>query len=82
MLERAKARTAPRFQWIFLFGQGDDTQRQTCDSSGPAGNRTGRFPVILSGTFHTGIGMNQSALIVVYRYTRRIVRATSKQRSE
>jgi hypothetical protein len=67
-------------QW--LFGQSHDTQRQTRYCGSTASDSTGCFPVILGGAFHAGVGMNQSALIVVYRYTWRIVRATSKQRSE
>jgi hypothetical protein len=65
-----------------LFGQGYDTQRQTRHSGCTTGDSTRCFPVILGGAFHTGIGMNQSALVIVNRYTWRVVRATSKQRSE
>jgi len=65
-----------------LLRQGNNTQRQTRYCGSTAGDSTRSLPVILGGAFHTGIGMNQSALVVVNRYTWRIVRATSKQRSE
>jgi hypothetical protein len=65
-----------------LLSQGNDTQRQARDCGSTTGNSACSLPVILGGAFHTGIGMNQSALVVVNRHTWRIVRATSKQRSE
>jgi len=65
-----------------LLRQGNNTQRQTCHCGSTAGDSTCCFPVILGGAFHTGIGMNQSTLVIVNRYTWRVVRATSKQRSE
>jgi hypothetical protein len=41
-----------------LTGQCHDTERQASYRSCASGNRASGFPVILSRTFHTGIGMD------------------------
>jgi len=62
---KAKARTAVRASG--LFRQSNDTQRQPGESRGTTCDRASRFPVILSASFHAGVGVNQSALVVIDR---------------
>jgi len=63
---------------IRLFTQRDDTHRQPGERGSTARDGTCGFPVILSRAFHTGIGMHQTALIVINRHARGIMGAASQ----